>query len=175
MPLSDVTGPVTGLRWYLPLARTPQDKNVENQADAGVINANGALIRDTALQVDKVPRRFLVDGGDQADPEAAPDQSFGARGFELDGHGRGSFPLGNGRALEFDANTATVTFADGGLRTGVWGGDAAREPGTDTVDLDEDTRVTVETAVSAGNANAVTPASITIDAAGTTTTLRAAE
>jgi hypothetical protein len=172
MLLPAVTGEVTGLRWYLPV-RTPQDRNVENQADAGVTNANWSLMRDTALQVDKIAQRFTVEGGDVGDPEAAPNQAFGVRDFQLDQHGRGAIPLGGGRSLAFDAPNATVTVQQGGLSATIWGANA-RQPGDrDVFELEDGTRLTIETAES--GANGVTPVVITIESEGRSTTLRAVE
>ena len=172
MLLPAVTGEVTGLRWYLPV-RTPQDRNVESQSDAGVTNANWALMRDTALQVDKIAQRFTVEGGDAGDPEAAPNQAFGVRDFQLDQHGRGTIALGADRSLAFDAANATVTVQQGGLSATIWG-ENTRQPGDrDSFELEDGTRLTVETGES--GANGVTPAVITIEAQGRSTTLRAVE
>lgn len=173
--ISNVTGEVTGLRWYLPV-RSPQDRNVENQADAGVTNANWSLMRDTALQVDKIAHRYVVEGGDGSDPEAAPNHAFGQRSFELDHHGRGSFPLGGGRSLDFNAGNATIELVQDEMRAIVWGGDAARQPGhSDSVQVDDNTRLKVETAASSSHANAVTPSRITIESGDQSITLRAAD
>lgn len=173
--LPNVTGEVTGLRWYLPV-RSPQDRNVEGQADAGVTNANWSLMRDTALQVDKIAHRYVVESGDGSDPEAAPNLGFGQRSFELDGNGRGSFPLGEGRSLAFNAANATIELVQDALRTIVWGGEAVRQPGErDSFRIDDTCRLTVETAASASHANAVTPSQITIESGDQSVTLRPAE
>lgn len=174
MLLPAVTGEVTGLRWYLPV-RTPQDSNVENQADAGVTNANWSLMRDTALQVDKIAHRFTVEGGDAGDPEAAPNHAFGKRDFELDQHGRGVVPLGGERGLVFDAANATVTVEQGGWQAAIWGANGHQPGDRDVFDLDDGTRLTVETTESTENSNAVMPGVITVERQGDTTTLRAVE
>lgn len=75
---------VSSLRWQLPV-KTPSDEAQQDRMECCTNDASARLVRDTALEAPRVARYSLNQGGDQSDPEAAPNSSFSITSSDAEG------------------------------------------------------------------------------------------
>jgi hypothetical protein len=168
--LGGAVGEVAGVRWALPV-RTPSDKQSQNNMGVLVASAQGQMIATSLFSFPKIAHTYLVEAGEQADPEAAPVPTFAPAE-----DGKTSFPLDDGYALSFDARAGTIAVERGGESMPIWGqsGGDAQFFESSSATLANGARITIATMPSATHGDALIPASISIDQPSGTTTLRAA-
>jgi len=169
-----LSGPLTGLPWYLP-PRGAADRSATTaslEMGPGIFGSFGDMIDAGPAGFARVARQYLAEGGFLDDPHAAPMLTLTA--------GPGSpamLDLGDGFALTLDADNAllSVTHLPSGAETPIWGDSAAGAPplaAESWFGLDNGTAIAIEAAPAPDRADAFVAARIEVTREGRTTTFR---